>query len=184
MSRHPMSDEQNLLYPLSEFYLLDGLILPAVTGIDGQQIPEPSKTLLVHETDMTSTLEKYHDQKLRLHILRRHREGDEYSRQVLLVAERDQIPTEFGAIKIFLQNFPEEVRQQILKGSRPLGTILSDEQIPYTSRPVAFVQITPDPIIKSALGLGETQLVFGRRNVLIDPSQRVLAEILEVLPPY
>jgi chorismate-pyruvate lyase len=183
MSRHPMSDEQDLLYPLSEFYLLDGLILPGVMRIDGQQMPEPYKTLLVHETDMTSTLEEYHDKRLRLHLLRRHHERDEYSRQVLLVAERDQKPTEFGAIKIFLQNFPEKVRQQILKERRPLGTILSAEQIPYTSRPVAFVQITPDPMIRGALGLGETQLVFGRRNVLIDPSQRVLADILEVLPP-
>ena len=178
-----MSDGQNLLYPLSEFYLQDGLTLPAVTGIDGQQLPEPYKTLLVHETDMTSTLEKYHDQKLRLHILRRRLEGEEYSRQVLLVTERDQKPVEFGAIKINLQHFSEEVRQQILEERRPLGAILYDEKIPYISRPIAFIQVTPDAIMKRVLGLGDNILLFGRRNVLMSPSQRILADILEVLPP-
>ena len=175
--------DRNLLYPLSEFYLQDGLTLPAVTGIDGQQLPEPYKTLLVHETDMTSTLEKYHDQKLRLRILRRRLEGDEYSRQVLLVTERDQKPVEFGAIKINLQHFAEEVRQQILEERRPLGAILYDEKIPYISRPIAFIQVTPDAIMKSVLGLGDNILLFGRRNVLMSPSQQILADILEVLPP-
>ena len=70
-----MPGGQNLLDPLSEFYLQDRLTLPAVTAIDCQQLPEPYKTLLVHETDMTSTLEKYHDQKLRLQILRRRLKG-------------------------------------------------------------------------------------------------------------
>ena len=102
-----MSDGQNLLYPLSEFYLLDELTLPAVMEIDGQLLPEPFKTLLVHERDMTSTLEKYHDQKLRLHMLWRRLEGEEYFRQVLLVTEGDQKPVEFGAIKINLQHFSE-----------------------------------------------------------------------------
>lgn len=178
-----MSDGQNLLYPLSDFYRQDDLTLPAVTGIDGQQMPEPYKTLLVHETDMTSTLEKYHNQRLHLRILKRHLEGEEYSRQVLLISERDQKPAEFGAIKISLQHFPEEVRQQILEEKRPLGTILYDEKIRHSSRPVAFVQVIPDAIMKSALGLGDTLLLFGRRNVLMDPSQRILADILEVLPP-
>jgi hypothetical protein len=178
-----MSGGQNLLYPLSEFYLQDGLTLPAVTAIDGQQLPEPYKTLLVHETDMTSTLEKYHDQKLRLHFLRRRLEGEEYFRQVLLVTERDQKSVEFGAIKIYLQQFSEEARQQILEERRPLGAILYDEKIPYISRPIAFIQVTPDAIMKRVLGLGDNILLFGRRNVLMNHSQRILADILEVLPP-
>jgi chorismate-pyruvate lyase len=178
-----MSDGQDLLYPLSEFYLLDGLTLPAVTEIDGPQLPEPYKTLLVHETDMTSTLEKYHSQKLLLHVLKRHLEGDEYSREVLLVSERNQKPVEFGAIKINLQHFSKELRQQILEERRPLGAILYDEKIPYISRPIAFIQVTPDAIMKRVLGLGDTALLFGRRNILLGPSQQTLAEILEVLPP-
>lgn len=178
-----MSDGQNLFYPLSDLYLQDGLTLPTVTGIDGQKLPEPYRTLLVHGTDMTSTLEKYHDQKLRLHILRRRLEGDEYSRQVLLVTERDQKPAEFGAITISLQHFPEKVRQQILEERRPLGAILFDEKIPYISRPIAFIQVTPDALMKRLLGLGDTTLLFGRRNILLGPSQQTLADILEVLPP-
>ena len=178
-----MFDGKNLLYPLSEFYLQNNLTLPAVTGIDGQQMPEPYKSLLVHETDMTPTLEKYHDQSMRLQILKRNLEGDDYSRQVLLVSEEDQKPAEFGAIKIHLQQFSEDVRQQILEEKRPLGAILYDKRIPHSSRPVAFVRLKPDAIIKLALGLRDAPLLFGRRNVLMGPSKRILADILEVLPP-
>ena len=178
-----MSDGQNLLYPLSEFYLLDELTLPAVMEIDGQLLPEPFKTLLVHERDMTSTLEKYHDQKLRLHMLRRRLEGEEYFRQVLLVTEGDQKPVEFGAIKINLQHFSEEVRHQILEERRPLGAILYDGRIPYISRPIAFIQVMPDTYMKEVLGLRDNILLFGRRNVLLNPSQWILADILEVLFP-
>ena len=178
-----MSDGQNLLYPLSDLYLRDGLTLPAVTGIDGQQLPEPYKTLLVHETDMTSTLEKFHDQRLRLCVMTRRHERDAYSREVLLLSETDQKPVEFGAIKINLQHFAEVIRRQILEEKRPLGAILYDEKIPYISRPIAFIQVTPDALMKRLLGLGDNTLLFGRRNILLGPSQQTLADILEVLPP-
>jgi len=172
----------DLLYPLSEFYLRSELTLPAVARIDGQLVPEPYKSLLVHNADMTLTLEKYHDQRMNLHVLKRHLQGDRYSRQVLLVCEKDKKPAEFGAIRIHLQHFPREARLKILEGRLPLGAILNDQKVPHTSHPVAFVQITPDAIIRRALGLRDTHMVFGRRNTLIGSSEQILADILEVLP--
>ena len=47
----------SIAYPLDEFYARSGLTLPPLDQIDGQALPEPYKSLLVHERDMTSTLE-------------------------------------------------------------------------------------------------------------------------------
>jgi chorismate-pyruvate lyase len=178
-----MPDGLQLLYPLSEFYRRGEVPLPQVTEINGVHMPEPYRTLLVHEADMTPTLQKFHEQTIGLQILKYHLQRDEYSRQVLLISEKDRKPVEFGAIKIFLQHFPEGARQQIVAGERPLGAILSDERIYHTSRPIAFVRVTPDASIRGTLGLNGANLLFGRRNILLGPSQQILADILELLPP-
>ena len=47
----------NLIYPLSEFYEQSGLSLPSVARVEGQDIPARYRSLLVHEHDMTPTLE-------------------------------------------------------------------------------------------------------------------------------
>ena len=47
-------------FPLSEFYARTSLALPRMEVIPGDAVPEPYRTLLVHEADMTSTLEQFH----------------------------------------------------------------------------------------------------------------------------
>ena len=49
-----------IAYPLDDFYAQAGLPLPRITAIPGEAMPEPYRTLLVHQNDMTSTLEKFH----------------------------------------------------------------------------------------------------------------------------
>ncbi|MFN8006395.1 MAG: hypothetical protein U0V70_05110 [Terriglobia bacterium] len=178
-----MTEAANLLYPLSEFYAQDQVGLPAATTIEPAQLPEPYRTLLVHESDMTRTLEKHHGQPLRLRLLKRQLQGDEYMRQVLLVTEHGKKVVEFGAIKIHLQYFPSAARILVLQGKLPLGGILNEAKITYLSQPIAYLQVTPDFIIQRALGLKDSTPLYGRRNVLIDASQQILADILELLPP-
>ena len=45
-------------YPLDEFYALAGRTLPAIEQVPGESVPEPYRQLLVHQDDMTPTLEK------------------------------------------------------------------------------------------------------------------------------
>jgi hypothetical protein len=90
---------------------------------------------------------------------------------------------EFGAIKINLALFPAGARRLILEEQEPLGTILGEIKIPHTSRPKAYMRIHADAFIKGALQLSGEQVLFGRRNTLFDLQQRVLAEIVEILPP-
>ena len=57
-------------YPLDEFYAQAGLPLPAIEQIGGEDMPEPYRSLLVHQRDMTPTLEKFHGGKIHVHELR------------------------------------------------------------------------------------------------------------------
>src|SRR5689334_20543234 len=73
-----------LLYPLDEFYARAGLIVPKVARIQGEEVPEPYRQLLVHDFDMTPTLERYHRERLHLRVIGRQLHGDSFARLVVL----------------------------------------------------------------------------------------------------
>ena len=170
-------------HPLDEFYARSGLAVPPLQQIDGEEVPEPYRRLLVHQQDMTSTLENYHQQAVRLRVLGREQQGDQYYREVVLELEGSGKPVEFGAIKIHLALFPPGAREEILKERWPLGHILKEFAIVYSSRPKAFLRIASDRLISKVLHLSGVHLLYGRRNTLLDSEDRPLAEIVEILPP-
>src|SRR5438093_9286422 len=173
----------SMTHPLDEFYARSGFPLPPLQQIDGEEVPEPYKTLLVHQQDMTPTLENFHGRRVHLRVLGRECRGEDYFREVVLQLEESEQPVEFGAIKIHLDLFTAAAREQILQERWPLGHILKEYAIPHGSRPGAFLRIASDQLINSVLGLSGAQLLFGRRNTLFDANERPLAEIVESIPP-
>src|SRR6266481_2047240 len=87
----------SLVHPLDEFYAAAGLPLPPLDQIDGEAMPEPYKSLLVHQSDMTPTLEKFHGRSIHLQTLGRRRKHDTYFREVVLRLDETNQPVEFGA---------------------------------------------------------------------------------------
>jgi chorismate-pyruvate lyase len=178
-----VNPDGNLLYPLSEFYEQSGLPLPAVSRVEGQDIPEPCQSLLVHERDLTPTLESAYQRNMLLRVLHHTLSDSVLSRQVVLVPRGAATPAAFGAIKIYLENFPSRARALILEFRQPLGTILRTQQIGHASRPGAHIRIKPDDLVTNALRLADPGVLYGRRNVLLDAAHRVLARVVEILPP-
>ena len=173
----------SLVHPLDEFYALAGQPLPPLTSVEGEAVPEPYKTLLVHQNDMTPTLESFHKSSIHLQVLGRRRKRDEYFREVVLRLDGTGKPVEFGAIKINLELFPAAARGEILREHLPLGHILAECKIPHSSRPSGFLRLASDKLINEVLGLNGANVLYGRRNTLFDPKDRPLAEIVEILPP-
>ena len=175
--------ELNLFYPLNEFYDQAGLPLPTIARVAARDVPEPYNSLLVHARDMTPTLADAYGRGIQLRVLKHMLRGDVFSRQIVLVLEGDQKPVVFGAIKIYLQHFPDEARRLVLEMKQPLGTILQTQNIAHTSQPEAYIKVTADVAISSALGLTGSPLLYGRRNALWNASQQALAQVVEILPP-
>jgi chorismate-pyruvate lyase len=171
------------IYPLDECYAARGETAPVIDRVEIPEVPEPYQSLLVHKTDMTSTLEKYHGEPLHVEVLTSHLRENEYTREVALVLDRSKKHVEFGAIRIFLDQFPPEARQEILRHHQPLGRILALCQIPFISRPRAFLRLHSDKFIDAALQLKWSQLLYGRSNSLVNAQEQPLAEIVEILPP-
>jgi len=175
--------ELNLFYPLNEFYDQAALPLPTIARVAARDVPEPYNSLLVHARDMTPTLADAYGRGIQLRVLKHMLRGDVFSRQIVLVLEGDQKPVVFGAIKIYLQDFSDEARRLVLEMKQPLGTILQTQNIAHTSQPEAYIKVTADVAIGSALGLTGSPLLYGRRNALWNSSQQALAQVVEILPP-
>ena len=168
---------------LQLFYTRAGLPLPEFQGLKGEEVPQPYKRLLVHSSDMTPTLEGFFRQPMSLTVLSRDIQADSYLREVTLNQVNGGRPVEYGAIRISLGQLPANARRVILQEQRPLGNILQGEAIPHLSWPQAFFSVQSDSRMSTVLGLSQPARLYGRRNLLVDMSRRLLAEVIEVLAP-
>ena len=168
---------------LQRFYERTGLSAPVLKELKGEEVPPPYQGLLVHSSDMTPTLANFYGQALGLKVLSSERQDDSYKREVVLWLAGDARPVEYGVIRICLDRLPPAARRLVLQEQRPLGDILQGEAIPHLSWPQAFFRLKADAHAVSALGLRHADFLYGRRNVLLDGSRRLLAEVIEVLAP-
>jgi chorismate-pyruvate lyase len=168
---------------LQWFYARVGLPLPRLDQLKGPDVPQPYKSLLVHSSDMTPTLENFYRQPLRLTVLRNDLQGDRYFREVLLKLAGDSRLVAYGVIRIHLDRLPALARRQVLEEQRPLGHILERAAVPHLSWPQAFFRVESDAHMRAMLRLRAACQLYGRRNVLLNDSRRLLAEVVEILAP-
>ena len=180
---NPAIHPPSLLHPLDILCRAAGRAVPWHEEVTPESIPQPFRSLLVHNRDMTSTLELYHGGPIHLRVLNMSRDDDTLHREVLLCRDRDGIPVEFGATLARLRQFAEPWRSEIVASRRPLGGILNDSRMPYLSCPSAYLRLRPDAFLRESLGLAGQSWLFGRRNTLTTPSGEEIASILEILPP-
>lgn len=172
-----------LIYPLDELYTRAGLPLPRIEFSPGWLVPEPYKSLLVHNHDMTPTLEAFYRADIHLEIISRHHRADAYLREVILRLERNEMAVEFGANKIHLARFPQQAQALILGEQLPLGRILKDCDVRHRTEARAFLRVASDALMATAFGLREPTLLYGRKAVISNLQGQPLSEIVEVLPP-
>ncbi len=170
------------LMPLHYFYERRGVDLPPLQFIDGSDLPEIDRDLLVHDRDMTPTLARFHSSELRLEVLDKE-QSDNYLLRVVILRRRDNLkPVECGAIAIHLDMFESPAREAIEEGQIPLGGVLEQENVPHFGRPRGFFRVKADEIMAHALGEAEGTMLYGRCNELSFPDGIAFADIVEVLP--
>ncbi|WP_414663508.1 hypothetical protein [Horticoccus sp. 23ND18S-11] len=183
-TRSPQRSALSLaLAPLLRWYEAAGVAPPAVHILAGETMPEPYRSLLVHERDMTSTLETFHRGTLQLRVLGTQHREPIYQRVVVLELEESGRAVEFGATHLHLDALPPAARSLVLAAKRPFGAILRTCAIAYVSRPKAFFRVEPDATIANALRIATPTTLYGRCNALCAPAGNVIADIVEILPP-
>ena len=156
----------------------------ALEFLQPSDMPEPYRALLVHDADMTGTLERYRDQKMSLRSVEQFVDGNKLVRHVELCGADDGHPAEFGALEIHLDRFDAEPRAEVLKGRVPLGSILKQAGINFESRPRGYFRIKPGEAIRHSFGVAEDGWLFGRCNQLLTLDGELIADVVEILPPH
>ena len=153
-------------------------------AIPPSSIPEPCRSLLVHNRDMTGTLSQFWNSAICIHPLRVDESRDSLYREVVLTAgeDRDARRVEAGAIRIHLGEFPSAAKTEILAGHAPFGGILTDHEIAFRSRPRAYFRTQTNEFLREAFPNDPEGTHYGRHNVLSTPEGATLAEVVEILP--
>lgn len=149
--------------------------------IAGNEMPPPYRQLLVHTQDMTSNLENFFDEKIRIQVLRSAADSGIYSRCVLLMLKGSDRIVEFGGIDIYLDNYPPEARKLILEESEPLGGIMNSLGMSYLSQPRCYIE-AENTVLQTVMPTKGPRPLYGRCNKLSTPEGAVLARIVEILP--
>ena len=175
------ANSKSVLYPLDLVYSRAGVSMPQVKVDTPQKIPLPYRSLLVHENDMTLTLEQHYGGHIVLRPLSTFWTGKSYFRRVLLVQKESGQPVEMGAIRIRLDAFDKRLKEQILENKIPLGHILRNGRFDYVSRPKAFLAITPNPEMMGVFWMRKSNTLYGRRTEIVRNNTKI-GDIVEVLP--
>jgi hypothetical protein len=169
---------------LSEFYGEMAAPPPIEAALVAPEtMPQPQRSLLVHDHDMTSTLVRFHGEPITLRVLDSKRSGDYYRRHIVLQAARSGRPVEYGAIRVNLSRLAAPVEAEVLQARGPLGGILSTYGITFRCCPGAYFKILSNALIGRSLELDAPAWLFGRCNCLSDAGGRTIAEVIEILPP-
>ncbi len=176
----------NIKEPFSPFqmvYQRHGYTVRAMTPIAENQLVEPEKSLLVHDSDMTNTLRQFYSDEIHLDVINQDIERDILSRLVVLKLDSDERPVELGAIQIDLNRLDEIARSVVQEGRLPFGGILNQFGINYESRPSAFFRIQADGLMQRVFHIEPGPELYGRCNTLSQPDGEPIAHVIEILPP-
>ena len=174
-------NQNGLLYPLDLVYARAGVDMPTVTVVGPEQIPPPYRSLLVHDSDMTVTLERHFGGSVALRPLSTFTSGRSFFRRVLLVQEYSGHPVEMGAIRMRLDVFTQRIRSKILRNEIPLGRLLRDGKVQYQSRVKSYLSVTPNAEMMGVFWMREPRTLYGRRTEVIHRNTKI-GDIVEVLP--
>jgi hypothetical protein len=169
------------LVPLDMAYAALSVRPPEWRRLDWRAVPERYQALLNHRESMTVVLERHYRDRLLVRPLWTCSRNGTYSRQVMLVREHGGQPVEMGAINLQVGALSPEVREAIASERLPLGRILTAAYSSYTTRPIFFFSITPDPAMMSWFGMSVSSELYGRYAALIVGGVCIGA-VVEVLP--
>lgn len=171
-----------MLEPLQHWYPLEATC-PASTPLDAAALPQPQRAILASGRDMTPTLEAHYQCVLGLRVLRHEQDTATLTRLVRLVDSASERVLACGAIRILLTALPTPAAQAVTACQTPLGRIMAEHGVAHVSRATGFFSLTADPLLQDILGCPPHATLYGRRNRILSPTDVLIADVVEVLPP-
>lgn len=156
--------------------------LPLCQEIPADEVPDPFRSLLVHDEHMTVTLERYHGGPVMVRPYLVHRQGDLYGRKLDLVTQKDGQVVMTGIMLFNFSFSTPRVRDLILEQKVPLGRILIENDILRRISSETFLRIdAADPLV-GRFHLERPQPAYGRLATIFC-DEKPAVDLLEIVNP-
>jgi chorismate-pyruvate lyase len=145
-------------------------------------VPQPYRRLLAHNEHMTVTVEAFHGSKVDVRVLATKRDGDFYSRKIVLTLQSNGKVVQFGIPRLNFALLDADVRREIESQTKPLGRVLIDHNVLREVQLVSLWKVTPGPDLCRLFELPHPQTTYGR-TALIYCNGEPAIELLEIVTP-
>jgi chorismate-pyruvate lyase len=143
-------------------------------------MPQAARTLLAHREHMTVALENYHHSPVSVRAVSEWQDDASYARASLLSRQSDGAIIQFGIMRIWLADLPQDARREITHEKQPLGRVLIAHNMLREVEVIALWRITPGEVLHQLLGVTDQSPVYGRSaQILVD--ERPTVQVLEIV---
>lgn len=175
---NPLNELNSLLEDFPE----ERPLFTKVEHVPGSTVPEPYKTMLVHEHHMTVTMENYHQSSVDVRVLESRLEGEHYARKILLTKSGTDTVVQFGIVRFDFRFVTPAVKEEILQGDIPLGRVLITHNVLRHIDLGAIVRFTAGPGLADYLQMDEGQITYGRLATIFC-NNKPAVDLLEISAP-
>ena len=144
--------------------------------------PQPYRQLLAHHEHMTVSVERHHGSQVDVEVLAARRDGDFYSREIILHRQSDGAVVLFGIPRVNLRLMDDAVREEILGQNTPLGRVLIDHNVMREVQLGSLYRIEPGPELCRLFGIDQPRTTYGR-TAFIYLDGYLAIELLEIVAP-
>ena len=164
------------LFPSAELLFLKAEHIPSAVT------PEPYKAMLVHDHHMTVAMETYHKSAVEVRVLAKKLDGDQYSREILLLKQGTEAVVQYGLVRFNLSFVTREVRNEILAEQTPLGRILINHNVLRHIDLGAILEMTAGSRLATHFRMPIGAVTYGRM-VTIFCNRQPAVDLLEISAP-
>ncbi len=164
------------------FYEQAGDLGEFTTIREVEEVSQPYRRLLAHNEHMTVKMEEFHDSSVDVHVLATRRDGQHYSRKILLTRQSDGKVVQFGIPRLNLALLSEPVRREIEQEQTPLGRVLINHNVMREVQLVALWRVLPGPDLCQLFHLSQPETTYGRTALIYCDGEPAI-ELLEIVTP-
>lgn len=170
------------LAELIALFYADPRQLGTFVRVQESEVPQPFRKLLAHSEHMTETVEAYHRSKVDVSVLQSRRDGEYYSRKIVLSRQSDGLPVQFGIPRLNVTCLSPVVRAEIEAEKTPLGRVLINHQVLREVQLVALWKVVPGEDLQKMFRISGPLVTYGRTALIYCDGEPAI-ELLEIVSP-
>lgn len=170
------------LETLLQIFFAENSVVGAFEATEAEAMPGSYRCLLDHEEHMTVAVEAYHESLVDVEVLETNVTETHYARRIVLRRRDNGDLVQWGLVRVHMASLSEDVRQEIIDETRPLGRILVRHNFLRTIHLDRLWRVAAGPELCEQFEIESGRVVYGR-TADIHLNDEPAIEVLEILAP-